>query len=362
MASNVRIKGIGTAAPDIPFSSEDGIQVARIAKCSLSDAEVSSLYADVNINSRSLILSPSEMHERILEPVDNRGRSTRERLDHYYHAAVALANQSAIGAIDSSGCKPCSITHLVTVSCTGAESPGVWLGIHDALGLRSDIARTHIGFMGCHGALNGLAAARAFAAEDPSNVVLLTCVEICSIHYHVGSGFRDQVIANAIFADGAASAIISQGGEGPVLESFNTCLFPETSDLMTWNIGDNGFEMRLSPRVPVVLKRSVHGWIADWLHDNDLSIPDIGAWAIHPGGRDILEGVRQGLGLSNNQIEPSFRVLAEQGNMSSSTVLWILKKLINDGGRGTIVGMAFGPGLVGESVLVVNNSHQPGDP
>tara|TARA_Y100000589_G_scaffold326773_1_gene367200 strand:+ start:3875 stop:4822 length:948 start_codon:yes stop_codon:yes gene_type:complete len=313
------------------------------------------LYEDVSIDSRSLALSPEEMDADILAPVHDRGRSTRQRLDRYMGAALDLAERSARVALDNSGIDPDRITHLVTVSCTGAESPGVWLGIHDALGLSGDVSRTHVGFMGCHGALNGLAAARAYAAEDPSNVVLLICMEICSIHYHVGSEFRDQAIANAIFADGAAAAIISQDTGGLVLDSFGSRLFPGTSELMTWKIGDRGFEMRLSPRVPIVLKRSVRGWIGEWLGGVGLSIEDVDAWAIHPGGRDILEGVRQGLGLANDQIEPSLRVLAEQGNMSSSTVLWIIKQLIDGGCGGSMVAIAFGPGLVGEGLLLRGN-------
>ena len=354
MASTIRINGIGTASPGTTFTSEEGLRVARMANSSLSDSELSKLYKDVRIDSRSLVLDPEEMQERILEPVRARGQSTRQRLEHYNPAAVALAHRSANIALDRSDRDPGSVTHLVTVSCTGVESPGAWLGVHQALGLRDDVSRTHIGFMGCHGAMNGLAAARAFAAEDSSNVVLLICMEICSIHYHVGSEFRDQAIANALFADGAASVIISQVNQGPVLDCFSSRLFPDTSELMTWRVGDNGFEMRLSPRVPIVLKRAVSSWIGQWLEESGLSIEDIGSWAIHPGGRDIVEGVRQGLGLSQDQMAPSLELLAKQGNMSSSTVLWIIKRLIDDGCRGSMVAMAFGPGLVGESVLLID--------
>ena len=354
MGSTVRLNSIGTASPGTTFTSEDGLHVARMADTSLGDSELSKLYKDVRIDSRSLILGLEEMREHILEPVRNRGQTTSHRLRHFNAAAVALACRSSTIALDRSGRDPASITHLVTVSCTGAESPGAWLGVHQALNLRDDVSRTHIGFMGCHGAMNGLAAARAFAAEDPSNVVLLICMEICSIHYHVGSEFRDQSIANALFSDGAASVIISQVDQGPALDCFSSRLFPDTSELMTWRVGDNGFEMRLSPRVPIVLKRSVSSWIAQWLEKSGLSIEDIGSWAIHPGGRDIVEGVRQGLGLSRDQMGPSLDVLANQGNMSSSTVLWIINRLIDDGCRGSMVAMAFGPGLVGESVLLID--------
>ena len=354
MSSKVRINGIGTASPETIFTSEDGLRIARMANSTLSDFELSKLYKDVEIDYRSLTFNSQEMKKRILEPLGDRGQSTSRRLQHYNAAAVALAHHSAKAAFDRSNCDSESITHLVTVSCTGAESPGAWLGVHQALGLRDDVSRTHIGFMGCHGAMNGLASARAFAAEDPSNIVLLVCMEICSIHYHVGSELRDQAIANALFADGAASVIISQSNSGPLLDCFSSQLFPDTSELMTWRIGDNGFEMRLSPRVPIVLKRAVSSWIGHWLEKSDLTIEDIGSWAIHPGGRDIVEGIRQGLDLSHDQMVPSLEVLTNQGNMSSSTVLWIIKRLIDDGFNGSMVAMAFGPGLVGESVLLID--------
>ena len=354
MPSPVRINGLGIAAPDTVCSSQDGLEIARAAETPLDRDELAKLYSDVRIDSRSLLFGSRALQERIIEPVRQGGASTSQRLEHYRPAALALASRSAHAALASAQVDPERITHLVTVSCTGAESPGVWRGLHDELELPNDVARANIGFMGCHGALNGLAVARAFAAENPSNVVLLVCVEICSIHYHVAAPLRDQAVANAIFADGAASAVVSRDHHGPVLDCFTSRLFPGTSDLMTWRIGDRGFEMRLSPRVPIVLKRSVSEWITTWLGERGLCIGDIGSWAIHPGGRDILEGVRRGLGLSEQLLAPSLGVLAEQGNMSSSTVLWILKKLLDGGGRLPTVAMAFGPGLVGEGVLLTD--------
>ena len=352
MTSSVKICGIGTAAPAPIMRQEESLRLACLANEGRGESKLAALYEGSQVHSRSLLYGSKELAGLILEPLHDHGRSTSDRLKHYGDAAVELACESAQKALRESSTEANEITHLVTVSCTGAESPGPWLGIHQTLQLQDGISRTHVGFMGCHGALNGLAVARAFASEHPGHVVLLICVEICSIHYHVGAESWDRQVANAIFADGAASAVVAQRGSGPRLASFSSHLFPGTSELMSWKIGDHGFDMRLSPRVPVVLKRSISEWIMKWFEDLDLNFEDIGAWAIHPGGRDILEGVRQGLKLQEEQLEPSMNILKNHGNMSSSTVLWILRELINEKRRGPMVCLAFGPGLVGEGALL----------
>ena len=354
MTSSVGICGIGTAAPDGVIGRQESLRLARLAVEGGEESKLAALYEGSGVHSRSLLHGEKELADRILEPLGDHGRSTRDRLEHYGDAAVDMACDSARIALMEAGAEAGEVTHLVTVSCTGAESPGPWLGIQNRLGLNEGIARTHVGFMGCHGALNGLAAARAFASEHPDHVVLLVCVEVCSIHYHVGGESWDRQVANAIFADGAASAVVSQRSGGPRLAGFSSRLFPGTSELMSWRIGDHGFDMRLSPRVPVVLKRAVSPWITSWFKGLGLDFDDIGAWAVHPGGRDILEGVRQGLGLEHEQLEPSMNILRNHGNMSSSTVLWILRDLITSGCRGPVVCLAFGPGLVGEGVLLVD--------
>ena len=206
--------------------------------------------------------------------------------------------------------------------------------------------------MGCNAAINGLAVANAFAQQDPAHVVLVVCVEVCSIHYAVGNCSWDQQVANALFADGSAAAVVAGQGDGPQLVAFGSHLFPDTSDLMSWTIGDHGFEMHLSPRVPIALKRSISSWVKPWLDRQHLSLEDIESWAVHPGGRDILEGVRRGLGLPVQALAPSLDILQRYGNMSSGTVLWILQELLSSNRPGPSLALAFGPGLVGEALLL----------
>ena len=352
MSGSVRLRGLGTAAPQAAINAADGLALAESVAPDVNGGKLDTLYSDAGIANRATILDAEGIRAELLEPLGTHGRSTQERLGLYLSAAVELGTASARHALEEAGVQPGQVTHLVTVTCTGAESPGVDQGIIARLGLSPDVSRTNIGFMGCHGAMNGLSVGNAFAAANPGAVVLVTCVEICSLHYLVGTEPWDHQVANAIFADGSASAVLSTTGDGPSIGCFATRIFPDTAELMTWKIGEHGFEMTLSPRVPGVLKRSVAGWVDEWLEGLGRSRADIAAWAVHPGGRDILEGVRRGLELPEDALAASRRILETNGNMSSGTVLWVLRELLQAGTTGTIAGLAFGPGLVGEGLLL----------
>ncbi|HAW96469.1 MAG TPA: type III polyketide synthase, partial [Phycisphaerales bacterium] len=213
------------------------------------------------------------------------------------------------------------MTHLVTVSCTGARSPGIDHGLIERLGLSPDVSRTHVGFMGCHAGLNGLAVASAFVRADPDAVVMLVCVELCSLHYQVDDPRWDQQVANAIFADGAACALIGSSADAPRVTGALSRVFPDTASRMGWEIGQHGFRMTLSPRVPGLIRRHLGSWLEQWLAPRGLTPVDIDRWVVHPGGRDILEGVRRGLELDPACLSESERVLERHGNMSSATIL-----------------------------------------
>src|SRR5262249_53566458 len=159
---------------------------------------------------------------------------------------------------------------------------------------------THVGFMGCHGALNGLRVARAFAAEEPAARLLLCAVELCTLHYHYAWD-PQKVIANAIFADGAAALVGVPGAAAPrdewLVAASGSCLVPGSAGAMTWTIGDHGFEMSLSRQVPGLIARHVRPWLEGWLAGRGLSLGTVGSWAVHPGGPRILQAAEEGLGL-----------------------------------------------------------------
>jgi predicted naringenin-chalcone synthase len=222
------------------------------------------------------------------------------------------------------------------------------------LGLSCNVERTHIGFMGCHGAINGLRVARALAEQDSQACILLVAVELCSLHYHYGWDPK-RVVANSLFADGAAAVVANQsdGHEGTWrVRATGSCLFPDSSRAMTWNIGDHGFAMTLSSRVPGLIEAHLRPWLECWLGRHKLALGDIASWAVHPGGPRVLLSVARALGLAPESLAVSRQVLSQCGNMSSPTLLFILDQLRKINAPLPCVLLGFGPGLVVEGAIV----------
>jgi predicted naringenin-chalcone synthase len=247
------------------------------------------------------------------------------------------------------------LTHLVTVSCTGFVAPGVDVALIGALKLRPTIQRTQVGYMGCHGALNGLRVAAAFTGAAPEARVLMCAVELCSLHYHYGWN-PSKMVANALFADGAA-AIVGVPAEMAPPEAWRvaasgSCLIPDSAEAMTWTIGDHGFEMTLSKQVPGLIARHLRPWLESWLTEQGTALAEVESWAIHPGGPRILSAVEEGLNLSREAAAASRAVFAEYGNMSSPTILFILDRLRRQHAKRPCVALGFGPGLMAEAALL----------
>jgi prepilin-type processing-associated H-X9-DG protein len=287
--------------------------------------------------------------------------STAERMARFVAEAGPLALRASSAALAAAVVDPAAITHLVTVCCTGFQAPGFDLELIQALPLAADVARTQVGFMGCHGALNGLRVAHAFAQADAGARVLLCALELCSLHQQLG-WHPERVVANALFADGAAATVLAADGTpaaGAVqvsapwrLLASGSTVLPDSADAMAWTIGDHGFEMGLSPRVPALIAARLAPWLDGWLAARGLDRAAIGSWALHPGGPRLLESVRDCLGLPASAIEPSTAVLRECGNMSSATILFILNRLQRAGAPLPCVALAFGPGLCVEAALL----------
>jgi predicted naringenin-chalcone synthase len=290
-------------------------------------------------------------------PLD-RGPSTSSRMQRYAAESLPLAATAARQAIARAAVAPADITNIITVSCTGFFAPGIDIGLLKCLQLRPTIGRLHVGFMGCHGVLNALRAAQATVDADPSAVTLIAAVELCSLHYQYG-GQSDQLVANALFADGAAALVGISAGKAERetanrwrVVSSGSLLVPDAEDGMTWRIGDNGFEMTLSPRVPELICRHVRPWLEDWLAVSGRRFEDIRSWAVHPGGPRILTSVAAALQLSEEVMAPSAEILAECGNMSSPTILFIIERLQREAHPLPCVVLGFGPGLVAEAALL----------
>jgi predicted naringenin-chalcone synthase len=208
--------------------------------------------------------------------------------------------------------------------------------------------------MGCHGAINGLRVCQAYGGADVTARVLLVAVETCSVHY---SYERDvyRLVTNALFADGAA-ALVAMGTAAPhndawQLTACGSCLLPDAEKAMTWSVGDHGFEMTLSKDVPDLIAQHLRPWMASWLAEQNLDVTGIGSWAVHPGGPKILDAVEAALGLPRSATAVSREILAEYGNMSSPTILFVLQRLRQRTVPRPCVALGFGPGLVAEAAL-----------
>lgn len=362
------IHGLAAAHPPDYVTPEDGLGIARFLAG--PDVRTSTwlgpVYAHSGANRRYLVLAgpvardiltgTRHTHSPFLprSERDGVGPTTEERMRIYAAEAGPLALRAARPALREAGFAPHEVTHLVTVSCTGFTAPGVDRALIMGLGLPPTVQRTHVGFMGCHGALNGLRVARALALAEPGSRVLLCAVELCSLHYHYGN-VADKLVANAIFADGAA-AVAGMTSDNPrdnqwKLAASGSCLIPETASDMGWTVGNHGFEMTLSRRVPGLIAAHLRPWLDRWLGEHGLTVGAVGSWAVHPGGPKILDAVEDALGLPQSALAASRQVFADYGNMSSPTVLFILDRLRRSAAPRPCVALGFGPGLVAEGAI-----------
>ena len=294
------------------------------------------------------------------------GTAARMKIYHDHALTLALtAIRNCFASLDHFDAG--TITHVITVSCTGMYAPGIDIEIVQKLQLNSTIKRTAINFMGCYGAFNGIKVANDICLANPAAVVLLVCVELCTIHFQNNRNM-DNIVANAIFADGAAAVVIQANSSYDKyfnLVDFHCNLMPQTSKDMAWKISDYGFDIVLSSYVPDVIQAGISEFVDDLLGRNALVKSDINFFAIHPGGLKILRACEQSLAISCDDNQYSYQVLKSFGNMSSATILFVLKGIwddLDDDGHGkNIFSCAFGPGLTLESMLLQTHIRVPRD-
>lgn len=366
---SLAIVRIGTAVPTTVVDQHQALALARLLACPTAEQDtwLPAMYAGTRIESRHTSFDPQIVRDALEgtrhsgsvylptgEPTD-RGPTTGQRNEHYAALAPPLALAASAEALAGWDQPASAITHLVTVSCTGFFAPGIDRVLADQLRLRPTVERTHVGFMGCHGALNGLRVARAFAS-DPAARILLCAVELCSLHYHY-TWNPQKMVANAIFADGAAALVGVPASQAPpdawLVAASGSCYLPHSADAMTWTISDHGFEMTLAKNVPALIARHLRPWMQQWLREQGLALADVRSWAIHPGGPRILDAAEETLGLTPTDTAVSREVFAAHGNMSSPTVLFILRRMMERGAARPCVCLGFGPGLVAEAALLV---------
>jgi predicted naringenin-chalcone synthase len=269
---------------------------------------------------------------------------TAARMRKFEACAPGLAVEAANKLLD--GEDRSRITHVIVTTCTGFSAPGIDLALVEGCGLSPSVERTMVGFMGCYAAINALKLARHIVRSEPGARVLAVNLELCTLHLHETDDM-EEILSFLLFADGCAAALISAEPKGVAMESFRAALVPGTSELIRWHIRQQGFDMVLSGRVPGAIRAAL-------AHSRDALLDganDVELWAVHPGGRTVLDAVEQAFGLSPTAMNASRSVLNDCGNMSSGTVMFVLDRIMREEREGRGCAMSFGPGLVAESMI-----------
>lgn len=284
---------------------------------------------------------------------------TKQRNDLYKQEAPKLAHQAADKVLQQWGGLRSSITHIIFISCTGLFAPGIEFLLLNSLGLSPNTQRIAVNFMGCFGTFRALAIANAIALQDPLHRILLVSTELCSLHIQ-GDLQIDTLVGNALFADGAAAMLVGAqptASEKPLWDIVRCASFAieDSVQAMTWDITNHGFVMRLSHEIPAHIRSKINKFVQN-LIGTDCTFQQ-SDWAIHPGGKAILQAIEQACGLERSQTESSWQVMATVGNMSSATIQFVLDHLSTRQQHPWTVAIGFGPGLSVEGILLKNVKH-----
>ena len=316
------------------------------------------------IESRCIVMPDAELNaENKFYSVNGEYVSpdTERRMKEYEHWSKKLTANAVGDLFEKNNVDPKSIDRLITISCTGFFAPGLDYHLIQEFQIPHNVKRTNIGFMGCAASLIGFNSVLEAmnSADGNSSNTLLVSVELCSLHLQT-EPTRDNILANMIFADGCAAALFSNGNSNSLKPKFkllstSSYLFDNSSTFMGWKIGNFGFEMSLSPELPKIILESAVPALENILRGNNIKKEDIKHWALHPGGRAILDALQKGLNLAEEQMHLSRKVLRNFGNMSSASILFVLKEIIDSQ---TVepdeycCAVAFGPGLTMEAALM----------
>ena len=369
MPTPVIIQSIGTAVPAFKISQELHCSILETANGMSREEkqQLRKIYSRCGIDSRYSVLEEFGKEDRpdnfIFHPANHHASMpVSERMKLYEQFAPELCMSAIKNCLNNfSSFFKSQITHLVTFSCTGMFAPGLDIQLVEKLGLNRNVERTCINFMGCYAGINALKSAYHIVRSQPKAVVLLAGVELCTLHYQKNDK-QDQVIANALFADGASACIVSSeplptttGSRQLLLQNFYAEFEPAGANEMVWRIGDFGFDLRLSAHVPGLIKQSIHALSEKLFQKSKINREDIAFFALHPGGKKILEACEEALNISKEQNEISYQILRQYGNMSSVTIFFVLNeylKTFSPGDTGKkLLTCAFGPGLTMESMI-----------
>ncbi len=363
------ILDIATAVPEFTVSKEELVEFYSKALTSMGSdpikQKLSFLNEKTKIQKRYSCIPDFNMKDYELFTNGDFNQSIERRTTLYKEKILPLASKAIDKLLLKTNVKPEEITHLITVSCTGIFAPGIEFFISEYYGLQHT-EKLALNFLGCYAAIKALKHAKYIADANPNACILIISAELCSLHF-LPSLSDEDIVANLLFADGAAATIVCGNKNKHIekkitlkIDEIGSSYIPDTLDLMTWNISSLAFKMYLNKNIVNAIKDNIYPVVTNFLDGNK---PDY--WAIHPGGVRIVEAVKDSLSLTENDIEDSMSVLKNYGNMSSPTILFVLKKIFNkikfDNHRENkkIFSCAFGPGLSVEMISLssVNITH-----
>ena len=362
----VWIQRIDTLLPEFSFTQEEAsAKMQELARDERERRLIRAIYRSSGIERRHAVIrnydgdGPDSFFRRDPDgSMKGPGTAARNAIfaSESRHLSVTLARKT-LG--NCPGVDAGDVTHVVTVSCTGFYNPGPDYYIVRDLGMSLGTERYHLGFMGCYAAFPALRMAARFCEADPGAVVLVQCLELCSLHLKL-SGTEDMILANSLFSDGAAAAIVSAREPAPGknayrIGGFHSTLVPGGEQDMAWRIGDNGFDIALSSYVPKIIGANLREFVEPSLSVIGMSTGDVDLWAIHPGGKSVIDQAQRCLSLRPEQVRESREVLRKYGNMSSVSILFVLAEILErqgEAGEETVCAVAFGPGLTVEMALL----------
>lgn len=354
-----KIISIGTAVPQHRTAQPAILEFMQAAYGNdVASRKLNILFNNSGISSRYSVLPDFDKskQQHIFFNGTPSNANVADRLNVFKEKAIPLA----IEAIEDSFLKinttieEFGITHLITVSCTGLYAPGLDAELVDKLKLPNDIFHTSVNFLGCNAAFHALKIADLITKSENNAKVLIVSVELCTLHFQPKNN-HDNLLSNTIFGDGAAAVIVTADDhdkKGLTIKGFYSLLLNKGKDLMGWNITPVNFEMILDSKIPDVIGDEVNNIVANASRKLKIQPESISKWAIHPGGKKIIDVIKNKLQLSDADTKASYKVLDEYGNMSSPTILFVLNELMQEVNKGeTIFSIGFGPGLSIETAL-----------
>lgn len=357
-----KIISIGTAVPNYCHEQQSILDfMQRVYAFNQNDSrKLKFLYGQSNIETRYSVIADYSRplpewkfypHSENLEPFP----SLEQRMVYYQRYAAPLSVDAIRDCLEGKMSTD-EITHLITVSCTGMSAPGLDLQVMELLDLPKNIYRTSVNFMGCYAAIHAFKIADAICNSQPEAKVLVVCTELCTLHFQKEASV-DNIASSLLFGDGSAAVLITcenHSQQGLKIKNFYSEVIAKGKKDMAWELSSSGFLMTLSGYIPELIEHDFEAFVQRALQAGGQSMDQISHWCVHPGGKKILEAIHKSLHLKNGELDACYDVLRRYGNMSSPTILFVLKDLmeqIKEEKEATVFGAAFGPGLTMETFV-----------